>query len=278
MSDITIITAFFDIGRGNLPQTKHGRPLPFYQHRTVDEYFHFFNYLAQVKNDMVIYTSPDLAERVHSVRDAHGLGDKTTVVVMESYLPKGFEVYKDKIQSIMDSPEYYGKVVNLQLIEYWHVDYVLVNIFKSLYVNHAIENGYVKNELTAWIDFGYCRDPNRIPEHGHWTYNFDPEKIHFFNIRPIEQRPIDSIIYTGDVYIMGCHLVAGTKKWKLVTELMMGSLEMLLKHNLIDDDQTLLLMSYLLKPEEFELRFVNPNDWFIIFKDYNDYSSISENS
>ena len=279
MSDITIVTAFFDIGRGKLPKTKFGRELPFYQHRSVDTYFEFFKNLAKAKNDMVIYTSPEYAEKVYDIRDSYGLKDKTTVVVMESYMPKGLESYKERTEKVMQSEEYLNRIQRPELIEYWHADYVLVNIFKSLYVNHAIENGYVKDDVTAWIDFGYCRDANRIPEHGHWTYNFNPEKIHFFNIQPIQaERPIDEIISTGDVYIMGCHMIAGTKMWTRVRELVFGNLEVLLNHNLSDDDQTLLLMSYLTKPEEFELRFVDPSDWFIIFKNYNDYSSISENT
>jgi serine/threonine protein kinase len=50
MNDITIVTAFFDIGRGRLPKTKYGRPLPFYEHRSVDTYFEFFTNLAKIKN------------------------------------------------------------------------------------------------------------------------------------------------------------------------------------------------------------------------------------
>jgi hypothetical protein len=89
MSDITIVTAFFDIGRGNLPKTKFGRELPFYQHRSVDKYFEFFKNLAKVKNHMVIYTSPEFAERVYDIRNSYGLIDKTNIVVMDSYMPKG---------------------------------------------------------------------------------------------------------------------------------------------------------------------------------------------
>ena len=51
--------------------------------------------------------------------------------------------------------------------------------------------------------------------------------------------------------------------------LMLRSLNTLVDNNLIDDDQTLMLMSYLSKPELFELRRNDPNDWFRIFKDYN---------
>jgi protein YibB len=269
-NDITIVTAFFDIGRGNLPQTKHGRVLPHYQHRSVDQYFDFFKKQAVLDNEMIIYTTKDFAERIYNIRKDAGHEFKTKVVVLESYMPNGLEDIKTKVSAIMDSPDYYNKVVNPQLIEYWHADYVLVNIFKSLYVCHAIANDYITSPVTAWIDFGYCRTDTTVPPSKKWTYNFDPEKIHFFNIKEIdEERPIDDIIYTGDVYIQGCHMVAGTKKWELVKDLVLGSLNILLKNNLIDDDQTLLLMSYMTKPEEFELRYVDPKDWFIMFKDYN---------
>jgi protein YibB len=170
----------------------------------------------------------------------------------------------------MRNPKYIEKIVNPQLIEYWHSDYVLVNIFKSLYVTDAIIKNLVTNDVVAWIDFGYCRNENTIPKSNRWKYNFDVNKIHFFNIHEIQpERPIDSIIYTGDVYIQGCHIVAGKKMWKDLRDLVFGNLNVLINHDLIDDDQTLLLMSYLTKPELFELRYVHPSDWFIIFKEYN---------
>ena len=41
-----------------------------------------------------------------------------------------------------------------------------------------------------------------------------------------------------------------------------------LKNDLVDDDQTLLLMSYLQKPELFELHPVSKSDWFVAFKEF----------
>jgi protein YibB len=272
-NDISVITAFYDIGRGNLPKVKHGRELPFYQHRSVDTYFDFFEKLAKLQNEMVIYTTPDFEDRISTIRKNHGLEELTKVVTTESYLPEGFELTKAMVQKVMDDPSYYGKVVNPQLIEYWHADYVLVNIFKSWYAVDAIKRGLIHNDLTAWIDFGYVRNDMVIPPKNKWSYNFDREKIHFFNQHPIDKyRSIDSIIYTGDVYIQGCHIVAGTEKWKLLKQLVLKNVELLLENNLIDDDQTLLLMSYLSSPQDFELHDANPNDWFRIFRVYNEHA------
>ena len=269
--NITVVTAFFDIGRGDLPAEFRGRLLPHHQHRSVETYFEFFKNLAKLKNDMVIYTTSEFAERIKNIRILEGLGDKTKVVSLPSYLPEDLKFYKEKVQKIMDDENFCKKVNNQQLIEYWHCDYVLINIFKALYVTHAINSGLVRNDLAAWIDFGYCRSPDTIPEPKVWNYDFDTKKIHMFKMREIEpNRSIDDIIYTGDVYTQGCHIVAGVEMWPTFMQLMLFSLNKLIENNLIDDDQTLMLMSYLSKPEFFELRFNNPNDWFRIFKDYNE--------
>lgn len=270
MSEITIVTAFFDLGRGSLPKEVRGRVLPHHQHRTTDTYFDYFSKQAKLQNNMVVYTTKDCAEKVYSIRKQYGLQDRTKIVVMDSYLPDDMKPYKEAIEKIQSSDEYISKITNPHLIEYWHADYVLVNIFKAFYVSHAINSGLIETDLTAWIDFGYCRNDDAVPPCNKWSYDFDDDKIHLFNIRPIEpERPIDSIIYTGDVYIMGCHIVAGTKKWEYFKGLILGCLNKLIEHKLIDDDQTLLLMAYLTNTSEFELHQGDPNDWFNIFRTLN---------
>ena len=63
-------------------------------------------------------------------------------------------------------------------------------------------------------------------------------------------------------------IVAGKEQWLKLEALVNHSMNELLKNNLIDDDQTLLLMSYLSAPEEFEIHQKSPDDWFFIFKDF----------
>lgn len=274
MDRITIVTAFFDIGRGNLPKEVRGRVLPHYQHRTTDTYLEYFDNLAKIDNDMVIYTSNDLVNKIKSIRDKYKKGDRTKVVGLDSYLPYGFRDIKERIENIMNDPKYYGNVINPHLIEYWFTDYVLINILKSWYVTEAISNGLVKTKLAAWIDFGYCRNSDTISKN-EWRYPFDINKITMFKLREIDKhRPIEDIIYTGDVYIMGGHIVAGFNMWTRLWYLVLKSLYTLLNRDLIDDDQTLLLMSYILDPSSFNILEGNPSDWFRIFKDYNEDNSI----
>lgn len=62
---ITIVTAFFDIGRGNIPKNQG---YPGYLTRTTKTYFKYFSNLAKLNNEMVIFTSPDLKERILKLR------------------------------------------------------------------------------------------------------------------------------------------------------------------------------------------------------------------
>ena len=84
----------------------------------------------------------------------------------------------------------------------------------------------------------------------------------------VEGTYILDIIANNDVHITGPCIVASQQMWGVLGELVKHSVEELLANNLIDDDQTILLMSYLLKPEFFDLHQVSDTDWFVAFKDY----------
>jgi protein YibB len=269
--EISIVTNFFDIGRGNLPTSVRGFVLPHFQHRSTEKYFEYFEELSKLKNHMVVYTTEEFADRIYNTRKKHGLEDNTSIVVLDSFMPKEFEPLKERVKSVLNDVNFYNKVDKPHFVEYWWPEYIMIQFLKIFYINHAISNKLVTSDLTAWIDFGYCRNTTSLPPDNHWKYNFDKNKIHLFSLRPIEpQRPIDDIIYRGDVYIMGCHMIGGNEKWIEFQKLVDSSMDLLLKNNLVHYDQTLYLMSYLSRPDLFEIRYVNGSDWFVVLKDYND--------
>lgn len=263
MSDITIVTAFFDIGRGDWTPDKG---LPHYLQRTTDTYFERFKHMATLDNDMVVFTSPDLKAKVEELRK----GKPTTVITREfsSLAPDLWS----KITEVQLSPEYQDMINPSQRKnpEYWNANYVLVNLLKSSFITLAIQGDFVKTDLVAWLDFGYCRDASTLNGVTHWKYPFSTDKIHFFNLKPYNGTMIMNIISNNDVHITGPHIVAHKDLWPKLEKMVLGHTDILLKNNLIDDDQTLLLMSSLDNPELFELHPVNPNDWFIVFKEYNE--------
>jgi protein YibB len=261
MNNITIVTAFFDIGRGDWTPDKG---LPHYLQRTTDTYLERFGHLAKLQNKMVIFTSQEFVEQVKIMR-----GDRPTQVMTIDF-KNSFHKLRDEISRVQKLPEYQAKINPHQVKnpEYWNADYVLVNLLKSSFVTKAIETGNISDDLVAWIDFGYCRKPLQTTE---WSYNFDKEKIHFFNIKDwVEGTYIQDVIANNDVHITGPCIVGGKTPWQKLEYLVHHSISELLKNNLIDDDQTLLLMSYLYNPEMFELHKVSPDNWFVAFEDYNE--------
>lgn len=263
MNDITIVTAFFDIGRGNWTPE---RGLPHYLQRSNDTYFERFAHLAKLENDMVIFTSEEFVDQIKKIRE----GKNTEINVVD--FPTPFIEFRKQIQKVQESKEYQALINPAQVKnpEYWNADYVVVNLLKSSFVNRAISMNMVHTDLVAWLDFGYCREPSTLNGVTLWQYPFDKEKIHFFNIKEYNGTSLTDIIANNDVHVTGPMIVASQKMWPKLEELVDKSFRELIKNDLIDDDQTLLLMSYLQQPESFELHPILPNDWFIAFKEYNE--------
>jgi protein YibB len=262
MNDITIVTAFFDIGRGDWTPDKG---LPHYLQRTTKTYLERFGHMAKLENKMVVYTSKDMANEVRFLRQ-----DRPTEILTLDF-PNSFKKLREEITKVQTSSEYQSKISPAQVKnpEYWNADYVLVNALKSSFVTRAMP--MIEDELVAWLDFGYCRTKETLNGVTNWQYPFDKNKIHLFNIKEWQEGTfIQDVIANNDVHMTGPCIVAGRDMWPQMEALVHHSIDELFKNNLIDDDQTLLLMAYLSKPELFKLHPVSNQDWFIAFKDYNE--------
>jgi len=264
MNEITIVTAFFDIGRGDWTPDKG---LPTYLQRTNETYLNRFAHLGNLKNKMIIFTEEKFVKDIELFRK-----DNPTEILVVDF-QNSFETLREKVSTIQKSPEYQAKINPMQVRnpEYWNADYVVVNALKSTFVTKSIQLGHIDTDLVAWIDFGYCRDESTLNGVETWKYPFDKEKIHFFNIKEWKEGTIiQDVIANNDVHITGPCIVGGKDMWPKLEYLVHHSIEELIKNNLIDDDQTMLLMSYLFAPDLFELHPVSPDDWFVVFKEYNE--------
>jgi len=260
-SNVSIVTAFFDIGRGNWEG---------YYSRNNNQYLYYFSYLAQMDIELIIYTESKFKNKIEEIRNSFGHLDKTKIVIWDTLFENCCQDKIEKIQSIMDDEEYKKLPVEPGCPEYWNPKYVLLNAFKSKFVNDAIQNEYVTNEQVAWIDFGYCRDIDTISKSRIWNYDF-PHKINVFNIKSFDNKPVFDIMKTNTVYIQGCHIVAPKEYWKFLEEGVDKSMESMIDCGIIDDDQTMLLMAYRKNPSLFETHYIDTseNGWFVIFKKFN---------
>lgn len=119
------------------------------------------------------------------------------------------------------------------------------------------------------LDFGYVRDDTFCPPGLEWKFNTQNLINLFCFSDPLKAEPIFSIVKTNTVYVQGCHIVAPVEKWTVMASLMRQALISLMNVGLVDDDQSMLLMSYQMAPHEFKINYVAPPYWFVIFKDFN---------
>ncbi len=274
MADITIVTAFFDIGRGNSRVGE--RIMPEYFIRSTDTYFEYFSHMAKLENDMVIFTTEEFKERILSLRKGYG---NTNVVIFDFH--NRLPLIKKMIAKVQQNPDFIKRVNSdqIQNIEYWFPEYVLVNQLKTYFVNKAIYDGLTKHDLVAWVDFGYCRSTETLGKIKKWQYDFDRRFIHLFSIeKKVKLNSYEDVlcfIFNNQVYLIGGCIIGTKEKWLSFLKLLYQNQKMLLKENIIDDDQGIYAMCLFKKPELFQINYLGKEQWFSLFKKYDKYSKIS---
>ncbi|ECG8590902.1 protein YibB [Salmonella enterica subsp. salamae] len=262
-TSITLVTAYFDIGRSQWTSEKGFAPRI---ERTTDEYMTWFSNLAQLENDMVIFTSADLRPQIEEIRS----GKPTTIVTLE--LNKKFSRIRNRIAAIQSDETFKSRtpVEQQRNPEYLSADYVLLCNLKTYFVNQAISKGLIKSNMAAWIDFGYFRNAAKMKGIRKWSWPFSKEKMHFFTIkRGLRLETLESVFndMTGNrVYIIGGALVGSLKKWQEFYKLVLQCQRQLLRTNIVDDDQGIFLMCYYYRPDMIKLNYLGNNKWFDLFR------------
>ena len=101
MNDITIVTAFFDIGRGDWTPDKG---LPHYLHRTNQTYLQRFGHMAKLENPMVVYTSKEFVNDIKFLRQ-----DRVTDILTVDF-ENNFQELREKVSKVQKNPEYQSKI------------------------------------------------------------------------------------------------------------------------------------------------------------------------
>lgn len=249
-SKVAFVTFFIDIGRGSWEG---------WSNRTQENYFQYFSNMAHLENPIYIYIEESLKSRILDLRQ----GRPTYFIESENPYEKFSDRY-DKIKKIQTS-DLFNTLLPHHLKshpEYSRPDYPFVTLLKSHIVKLAIEQFDIKEDLVAWIDFGYKRDTDFIGNY--ISLPFPKDKITVFSQRSIENVDVDFSLLNNIVYIMGGSLVASKENWIKLDDSFTESVAELFYKNLVDHDQTIWLMIYLKSPELFNL--IVTEEWFPLFK------------
>jgi protein YibB len=262
-SSITIVTAFFDIGRGDWTSEKGFAP---YLERKSETYIEYFKNLSTLENEMIIFTSSDLKPKIEKIRE----GKPTTVVTLD--INQKFKNIRKRINDIQSSDEFKSKIEERQLRnpEYWSADYVLVCNLKSYFVKKSIELKLVNSEMIAWVDFGYCRTQEMTRGLSQWNYPFNKNKVNLFTIKrwlnPKSINQVYDYMIKNRSYIIGGAIVATQEKWLEFYNLVCRCQMQTLKHKIVDDDQGIFIMCYYYKPQLMSLNYLGKNRWLYLFR------------
>lgn len=255
LKNITIITAFFDIGRDDFTA------IP----RSNETYMNNFKFWARIKNNLVIYTDKKSANEILSIRNQFGLAAKTKIILIDNIdriepdiLNRMCEVSNDEyfinFRYITNATSNIAKYSYLMLLKSW---------FMADAVKRELASGMV-----AWIDFGFNHGGELYtnPEEFafEWKYNFT-DKIHLFYYKELDNKPIFEIVRRLNDSIMGCLIVLPSSLCSTLWNLNRQAMITLNKVGLSDDDQLILLMSYRENPELFE---INESEWFLPLKTF----------
>ena len=268
----TIVTAFFDIGRGDW-NSSHGYSDRL--ERTTDTYFNYFSKMAKLNNKMVVFTSSNFKEKILSIRR----GKPTHIITID--LHKKFKSVIKKISTIQNSDSFKKliKPEQLENPEYWSSEYVLVTNLKAYFVNKAVQLGLTNNELIAWIDFGYIRKEKTLDGLTEWNHPFDKEKIHFFSIKNgLDLADKDGVmkkVIENDTYIIGGVIVATKEKWTQLYHLATEVQKNFLSSGIIDDDQGIFLICASKEPKLVKLHYLGYMEWFNVFRLFHESSKVN---
>ena len=200
------------------------------------------------------------AARVLALRRNFGLERQTSVVTIEKLfdqpLLEGIAAETKKRMT----PRFRRWVLHPEFPEYREPLYVLVNALKAAFVNTAIDLDLVHTAQSAWVDFGYCHDDERFDPGESWRFDAG-DRMNLFYLTELDELPIYRIVRYGTVYFQGCHVVGPTSAWRSFAKEIARAHDALLGSDLVDDDQTLMLMAWRRDPTQYRIHGVTSDDW-----------------
>ncbi|CAI4222769.1 unnamed protein product [Auanema sp. JU1783] len=264
--EVTIVTAFLDIGRGEW----------FHYQRPLEKYHEFMENLLSLKNNMVIFTDKSSYDFVHKYRKNLGLMPMTKIHMIQfddlplsRHLPYAQKIIEDE----MNNDELYLEDPDMKNHpEAKSAEYDIVVNSKTYFLYNTTMEDPFDTDFFVWIDAGYGHgNQNVYPYDNVWQPKFSRNKISMIKLTPehdpISKYKIDNL-YRRNWSVMSGGFIAGDKRsiGQLYT-ITHNKFVHLIYQNKVDDDQTVMVLAINAYPHLFEIK---QGDWFDAFRLYSD--------
>lgn len=275
--DITLVTAFYDIGRENWEEG-FKRDVSFY----IDSFFTYLNY----EYKMVCYIDDRFIDKVLEKYAECQYQNKVFIPINRQWLDDNIHAWKnvERDRGIMENEDYKEfmkrrlplmypdgipetNVRNHLCPENVFPEYNVVNHSKIDFIVHAIQNGYINTSFTGWTDFGYFKtyhsDDSPLPHSTIDINKLHPSKLIFNLRRKIVEQDKDVIftmLYAFELFI-GAFYAGPTELMIPFQELYHECVTEMLDQFVTDDDQHVYIQCYVKKPEWMHLNIFENQDW-----------------
>lgn len=253
MDKVTLVTAFFDIGRNEF------KAIP----RTNEKYLNDFKFWARIRNDLIVFADKAYADAAMKIRADFGLADRTHIVVIDD-----IQAIEPQILERMNSISKNGWFTRFRILPNATSNipiYSYLMLLKGWFMQEAV-NKFSLEGSVVWMDFGFNHG-GALYNHSEdfsfeWKQELSP-KIRLFFYKNLDTKPIYEIVRRLCDSIMGCPYIIPASLCQEFWHLTKSAMETLLDVGLYDDDQLLLLMATRKRPEIFE---IEESDWFLPIK------------
>jgi hypothetical protein len=267
--DITLVTAFFDIGRSNW--SSFTRSTECY----INSFIHYYNYDYK----MIIFIDDryiDVVKEKISKMNSTTSENKTLIPINSTWLDENIYSWRqiDSVKEVMSS-EYYKNICSNRIKngypENVYAEYNLINISKIDFICYAINNiltiGNTDTNFICWSDFGYFssilnNNTDNFPYTSLDIRYFNTKKINFCLRNKLNENDKDYIysLLNAPQTFTGTFWGANCKNMKLFQTLVHDEVNEMIKNNIFDDDQHIYLRCFLKNPSSFEL-YLSDNKW-----------------
>jgi hypothetical protein len=129
------VTAYYDLQRAD---------------RSNEQYFEWMQRTLWIPVPMVIYTSPDLAPRIHQL-----VGTRPdTLIQTRPFMNLTLATTLHRVESILASQEYQTRIQEGTRIECTHPQYAILQFSKFEFVRHVGVHNPFSSEFIGWVDAG----------------------------------------------------------------------------------------------------------------------------
>lgn len=246
-NSVTIVTAFFDIGRANRGDG-----------RTIDEYKEWLKKTLQVNCNLFIVTEPEFREFFIENRPEHL---QTHLKVMD-FKDSHYYQYYDRMTTILADPEYKSKIAHPTRVECVLPEYNIIQYSKFHYLKMAMDENPFHSSSFFWMDAGCSRffmDVDvTLPYPSRAIFNFleqNPDKFIIQKRHDLEQYPLDDeFVWKSDNLLYGTMFGGGKDIVLKIAELVewVFNEKMLAKNN-VNNEQLALALVWKYYPDYFTL-------------------------